>query len=185
MLPGGVVLSARAMQKIRRREQGHEYAEQLLTSRGARPIRAGEDPARWLAEAIGDIGARRIRRRSRRDDPLRRQHPGQSRRAAVVGGGPVVVHGAWLPKAADLRRDAKDPRAEHRHQLHRRRRRVQAARHRRGGITRATQARYAQEVAARLGWRPEPGKFHLFRVDLTDITFIQWDGKTDDQYVTH
>lgn len=49
----------------------------------------------------------------------------------------------------------------------------------------AAQARYAREVAARLGWRPEPGKFHLFRVDLTDITFIRWDDKTNDQYITH
>jgi hypothetical protein len=47
-----------------------------------------------------------------------------------------------------------------------------------------TQIRYAQEVAARLGWRPEPGKFHLFRLDLTDIAFIRWDDKTNDQYVT-
>jgi len=49
------------MQKIRKREQGHEYAEQLLISRGARPMQTGEDPARWLAEVTGDIGARRIR----------------------------------------------------------------------------------------------------------------------------
>jgi hypothetical protein len=61
LLPDGSVLSARAMQKIRKREQGHEYAEQLLISRGAREMRTGEDPARWLAEVISDIGARRIR----------------------------------------------------------------------------------------------------------------------------
>jgi hypothetical protein len=48
----------------------------------------------------------------------------------------------------------------------------------------ATQARYAREVAARRGWQPEPGKFHLFRVELTDITFIRWDDETNDQYVT-
>jgi pyridoxamine 5'-phosphate oxidase-like protein len=48
----------------------------------------------------------------------------------------------------------------------------------------ATQARCAEQVASRLGWRPEPGKFHLFRVDLGDITFIRWDDATNDQYVT-
>ncbi len=48
----------------------------------------------------------------------------------------------------------------------------------------ATQAGYAQQVAARLGWQPEPGKFHLFRVDLDDITYIRWDDATNDQYVT-
>jgi hypothetical protein len=45
-------------------------------------------------------------------------------------------------------------------------------------------ARYAGEVAARLGWQPEPGKFHLFRVELADITYIRWDDATNDQYVT-
>jgi hypothetical protein len=44
--------------------------------------------------------------------------------------------------------------------------------------------RYAEEVAQRLGWRPEVGKFHLFRVDVEDVTFIHWDDATNDQYVT-
>jgi hypothetical protein len=48
----------------------------------------------------------------------------------------------------------------------------------------AGQARYAEEVAARLGWRPEPGKYHLFRIDIADITYIRWDDATNDQYVT-
>jgi Pyridoxamine 5'-phosphate oxidase len=48
----------------------------------------------------------------------------------------------------------------------------------------ATQARYTEQVAARLGWRPEPGRFHLFRVDITDVTYIRWDDATNDQYVT-
>lgn len=48
----------------------------------------------------------------------------------------------------------------------------------------ATQARYTHQVAARLGWQPEPGKFHLFRVDVTDVTYIRWDDATNDQYVT-
>jgi hypothetical protein len=48
----------------------------------------------------------------------------------------------------------------------------------------ATLAGYVQQVAAQLGWQPEPGKFHLFRVDLDDVTFIRWDDKTNHQYVT-
>lgn len=61
VLPGGVVLSAKAMQKIRGQEQGHAYAERLLVSAGARPLRPGEKSARWLADALNDAGARRFR----------------------------------------------------------------------------------------------------------------------------
>ena len=43
---------------------------------------------------------------------------------------------------------------------------------------------YAEVVATRLGWEPEPGRFHLFRVDVADVTFIRWDDATNDQYVT-
>jgi hypothetical protein len=47
-----------------------------------------------------------------------------------------------------------------------------------------TQALYAHEVVERIGWTPEVGKFHLFRVDIEDVTFIRWDDATNDQYVT-
>jgi hypothetical protein len=43
---------------------------------------------------------------------------------------------------------------------------------------------YSGVVAAELGWRPEPGRFHLFRVDIDDVTFIRWDDASNDQYVT-
>ena len=43
---------------------------------------------------------------------------------------------------------------------------------------------YADTVARELGWRPEPGRFHLFRVDVDDVTFIRWDSATNDQYVS-
>jgi Pyridoxamine 5'-phosphate oxidase len=46
------------------------------------------------------------------------------------------------------------------------------------------QADFAQEVARRLAWRPEVGKFHLFRVEVDEATFIRWDDATNDQYVT-
>jgi hypothetical protein len=42
---------------------------------------------------------------------------------------------------------------------------------------------YADEVAARIGWRPEPGRFHLFRVDIADVTFIRYEERTGDQFV--
>ena len=45
------------------------------------------------------------------------------------------------------------------------------------------QGRYAEAVAAALGWRPEPGRFHLFSVDISDVTFIRYDEPTGDQFV--
>lgn len=46
-----------------------------------------------------------------------------------------------------------------------------------------TLRRYATEVGAALGWHPEPGRFHLFRVDIDDVTFIRYDAATGDQRV--
>lgn len=43
---------------------------------------------------------------------------------------------------------------------------------------------YTEQVRQRLGWEPEPGRFHLFRVDIEDVTFIRWDPATNDQFVT-
>ena len=48
----------------------------------------------------------------------------------------------------------------------------------------ATHSAFAETVAAELGWQPEPGKFHLFRVIVDDVTFIRWDPATNDQFVT-
>lgn len=46
-----------------------------------------------------------------------------------------------------------------------------------------TQGRYAETVARTLGWRPEPGRFHLFSVDIAQVTFIRYDADTGDQHV--
>ncbi len=46
------------------------------------------------------------------------------------------------------------------------------------------QGRYAEAVAAALGWRPEPGRFHLFSVDVSEVTFIRYDEPTGDQFVS-
>jgi hypothetical protein len=43
--------------------------------------------------------------------------------------------------------------------------------------------RYATAVHAALGWRPEPGQFHLFGVDVDDVAYVRYDGATGDQYV--
>lgn len=48
----------------------------------------------------------------------------------------------------------------------------------------ATQRRYADAVAASLGWNPQLGHFHLFAVDMSQVTFITYDpGGSGDQHV--
>lgn len=47
----------------------------------------------------------------------------------------------------------------------------------------AVQARYAAAVSDALGWSPEPGRFHLFRIDIESVTFIRYDEATGDQHV--
>jgi hypothetical protein len=47
----------------------------------------------------------------------------------------------------------------------------------------AVQRRYASDVAEHLGWRPEPGRFHLFAVDIEQVTFIRYDDASGDQFV--
>ena len=42
----------------------------------------------------------------------------------------------------------------------------------------------AEVITEELGWHPEVGKFHLFRIDVDDVTFIHWDGRNNDQYMT-
>jgi hypothetical protein len=47
----------------------------------------------------------------------------------------------------------------------------------------AVQRRYADAVAADLGWSPEVGRFHLFAVDIGDVTVVRYDTASGDQYV--
>jgi hypothetical protein len=44
-------------------------------------------------------------------------------------------------------------------------------------------AEVAAAVAEQKDYTPLPGKFHLFRVDVEDITFVRW-GDDNDQYLT-
>ncbi len=48
----------------------------------------------------------------------------------------------------------------------------------------AVQRRYADAVAQHLGWNPEPGRFHLFAVNIEHVTHIEYDTPTGDQHVT-
>jgi hypothetical protein len=47
----------------------------------------------------------------------------------------------------------------------------------------AVQRRYADTVASSLGWNPQPGRFHLFAVDIGHVTVISYDSATGDQHV--
>lgn len=48
----------------------------------------------------------------------------------------------------------------------------------------AVQRRYADAAAATLGWEAQPGRFHLFAVDIADVAVIRYDeDDTGDQYV--
>lgn len=73
LLPDGTMFSDRAAQKIRKRESGCEAAERRLIGFGARPPRAMEGPAAWLAAALADVAARKVR------------HPGNHRYAFTLG----------------------------------------------------------------------------------------------------
>lgn len=42
---------------------------------------------------------------------------------------------------------------------------------------------FAETVREEIGWQPEPGRFHLFWVDVEDVTFIRYDDATGDQFV--
>jgi hypothetical protein len=69
----GTVFNRRTMQKVRSQEQGHAYAERMLIARGARPMRPGEHPARWLREALDAGQARRF------------EHPAKFKYAIALG----------------------------------------------------------------------------------------------------
>lgn len=63
VLPDGSTLNGRSAQKVRSQERGHDYVEAGLVSMGARAMRRSDVPAAWLATALVDVGARRVRHR--------------------------------------------------------------------------------------------------------------------------
>lgn len=72
LLPNGLVLNARAVQKVRSGERGTDYVEQLLCRYGA-PPRAGRPGPAWLPEALAAAHVRSVR------------HPGNHRYAFRLG----------------------------------------------------------------------------------------------------
>jgi hypothetical protein len=63
LLRDGTVLDNRALSKVRGGEQGHAYVERRLVVAGARPPRAGRSGRDWLAQALDEAGATRLRHR--------------------------------------------------------------------------------------------------------------------------
>ena len=47
----------------------------------------------------------------------------------------------------------------------------------------SVQRRYAVAVSEALPWSPEVGRFHLFSVDIEQVTFLRYDSATGDQYL--
>lgn len=48
---------------------------------------------------------------------------------------------------------------------------------------RAALQRYADAVSAALPWSPEVGRFHLFRVEIDQVTYLRYDNASGDQYL--
>ena len=69
----GLVVSARALSKIRAQESGARAAEGRLVALGAVPRRTGQDPRDWLPTALREAGAVKVR------------HPGNFRYAWPLG----------------------------------------------------------------------------------------------------
>ena len=63
LLRDGTVLDNRALSKVRGGEQGHAYVQRRLVAAGARPMRAGQSGRDWLAHALEEAGATRLRHR--------------------------------------------------------------------------------------------------------------------------
>ena len=90
LLPDGLIVSRRALQKVRAGDQGHRYVETLLIEHGAEPMQDGEDPRAWLRRAKLATRARSV------------QHPGYHRYAVGLGGrrgrrNPALIAGGARP----------------------------------------------------------------------------------------
>jgi hypothetical protein len=106
VLPDGTSLSDRAIQKVRAHDVGHSYVERRLIALGARPLRAGMNPARWLLDALDDVHAVRLRhggclryamltsRAARRHVRVRLPSPYNGQAAHTVG---TIGHLTGLP----------------------------------------------------------------------------------------
>ena len=53
----------------------------------------------------------------------------------------------------------------------------------RGKDDEPTHRRYAEAVSAVLPWSPEVGRFHLFTMDIEQVTYVRYDNATGDQHL--
>jgi len=96
--PDGRVLSDQSAQKIRKQERGHAHAERQLVRLGATPRRAGEGAAAWLADALSQLGATRLRHRGNHRYAFRLGATAR-RRALIRVGRPASGYPAGLDTA--------------------------------------------------------------------------------------
>ncbi len=81
-------------------ERGHDHVERRLTDLGASP-RRGRDPARWLLDALDEVGARRLRHRGNHRYAFRLGRDRRERERVEVALDPRP-----FPKAVDADRPA-------------------------------------------------------------------------------
>lgn len=84
VLPDGTVFNRRTAQKVRSQERGHVYAERILEDLGARPMATAQAPAAWLAQALDDVGARRVRHRGNHRFAFALGTPAERRRVIIA-----------------------------------------------------------------------------------------------------
>lgn len=85
ILPNGQVFNNKAKSKIRGQKRGHGYAERQLIALGARPMRAGERPHDWLAQALADVGSVKVRHRGKHRYAFAIGSKAQRRRLRILG----------------------------------------------------------------------------------------------------
>jgi hypothetical protein len=46
------------------------------------------------------------------------------------------------------------------------------------------QLSFAEGILEALGWQPEPGKSHPFRIDIDEVTVVRWNDASNDQFIS-
>lgn len=85
VLPTGQVFNNEAKGKVRQQKRGHGYAERQLIALGATPMRAGENPHAWLAQALADVGSVKVRHRGKHRYAFAIGTKAQRRRLRIAG----------------------------------------------------------------------------------------------------
>jgi hypothetical protein len=97
VLPDGQVLADRAAQKVRAGERGHGHVEDRLVALGASPRRGRTSGAAWLSDALGQVGAVKLRHPSNHRYAFALGPTRAARRSVRIGSGPLPY-----PKPAGL-----------------------------------------------------------------------------------